>query len=44
MILEEENIRISEKYQNAHKNKERDAASAKVVNEMADDPEVVLSS
>ena len=43
-LIEEENARISEKYQNAHKNKERDAASAKVVNEMADDPEVVLAS
>ena len=43
-LIEEENSRISEKYQNAHKNKERDAASAKVVNEMADDPEVVLAS
>ena len=43
-LIEEENARISDKYQNAHKNKERDAASAKVVNEMADDPEVVLAS
>ena len=43
-LIEEENSRISEKYQNAHKNKERDAASAKVVNEMADDPDVVLAS
>ena len=43
-LIEEENSRISEKYQNAHKNKERDAASAKVINEMADDPEMVLAS
>jgi len=43
-LIEEENTRISEKYQNAHKNKERDAASAKVINEMADDPEMVLAS
>ena len=43
-LIEEENIRVSEKYQNAHKNKERDAASAKVINEMADDPEMVLAS
>ena len=43
-LIEEENIRISEKYQNAHKNKERDASSAKVINEMADDPEMVLAS
>ena len=43
-LIEEENSRISEKYQNAHKNKERDVASAKVINEMADDPEVVLAS
>ena len=34
-LIEEENARISDKYQNAHKNKERDAASAKVINEMA---------
>ena len=43
-LIEEENIRVSEKYQNAHKNKERDVASAKVINEMADDPEMVLAS
>ena len=43
-LIEEENSRISEKYQNAHKNKERDVASAKVINEMADDPEMVLAS
>ena len=43
-LKEEENSRISDKYQNAHKNKERDVASAKVINEMADDPEVVLAS
>ena len=43
-LIEEENSRISDKYQNAHKNKERDAASAKVINEMADDPEMVLAS
>jgi len=43
-LIEEENTRISEKYQNAHKNKERDVASAKVINEMEDDPEVVLAS
>jgi len=43
-LIEEENVRISEKYQNAHKNKERDVASAKVINEMADDPEMVLAS
>ena len=43
-LIEEENSRISDKYQNAHKNKERDVASAKVINEMADDPEMVLAS
>ena len=43
-LIEEENIRVSEKYQNAHKNKERDVSSAKVINEMADDPEMVLAS
>ena len=43
-LIEEENSRISEKYQNAHKNKERDVASAKVINEMEDDPEMVLAS
>ena len=43
-LIGEENVRISEKYQNAHKNKERDVASAKVINEMADDPEMVLAS
>ena len=43
-LIEEENVRISDKYQNAHKNKERDVASAKVINEMADDPEMVLAS
>ena len=43
-LIEEENARISEKYQNAVKNKESDAASAKVINEMEDDPEMVLAS
>ena len=43
-LIEEENSRISDRYQNAHKNKERDVASAKVINEMADDPEMVLAS
>ena len=43
-LIEEENSRVSEKYQKAHSNKEQDAASAKVINEMADDPEVVLAS
>ena len=43
-LIEEENARVSEKYQNAVKNKESDAASAKVINEMEDDPEMVLAS
>ena len=43
-LIEEENARISDKYQNAHKNKERDAASAKVINELSDDPEMVLQA
>ena len=43
-LIEEENARVSEKYQNAVKNKESDAASAKVINEMEDDPEMVVAS
>ena len=42
-LIEEENARVSAKYQKAHSNKEQDAASAKVINQM-DDPEVVLAS
>ena len=43
-LIEEENARVSTKWQNANSNKEHDAASAKVINELSDDPEMVLQS
>ena len=43
-LIEEENTRVSTKWQNANSNKEQDAASAKVINELADDPEMVLQA
>ena len=43
-IIQEENARISAKWQKAHSNKEQDVASAKVINELSDDPEVVLQA
>ena len=43
-LIEEENARVSTKWQKAHSNKEQDAASAKVINELSDDPEMVLQS
>ena len=43
-LIEEENTRVSTKWQNANSNKEHDAASAKVINELSDDPEMVLQS
>ena len=43
-LIEEENTRVSTKWQNANSNKEHDAASAKVINELSDDPEMVLQA
>jgi hypothetical protein len=43
-LIAEENTRVSTKWQNANSNKEQDAASAKVINELSDDPEMVLQS
>ena len=43
-LIQEENARVSAKWQKAHSNKEQDAASAKVINELSDDPEVVLQA
>ena len=43
-LIGEENTRVSTKWQNAHNNKEQDVASAKVINELSDDPEVVLQA
>lgn len=43
-LIQEENARVSAKWQKAHSNKEQDAASAKVINELADDPEMVLQA
>jgi len=43
-IIQEENARISAKWQKAHSNKEQDVASAKVINELSDDPEMVLQA
>jgi len=43
-LIQEENARVSAKWQKAHSNKEHDAASAKVINELSDDPEMVLQS
>ena len=43
-IIQEENARVSAKWQKAHSNKEQDAASAKVINELSDDPEMVLQA
>ena len=43
-LIEEENARVSTKWQNANSNKEHDAASAKVINELSDDPEMVLQA
>ena len=43
-LIEEENARVSTKWQKAHSNKEQDVASAKVINELEDDPEMVLQA
>ena len=43
-LIQEENARVSAKWQKAHSNKEQDVASAKVINELADDPEMVLQA
>jgi hypothetical protein len=43
-LIAEENTRVSTKWQNANSNKEQDAASAKVINELSDDPEMVLQA
>ena len=43
-LIAEENTRVSTKWQNANSNKEQDVASAKVINELADDPEMVLQA
>jgi hypothetical protein len=43
-LIAEENTRVSTKWQNANSNKEQDVASAKVINELSDDPEMVLQS
>ena len=43
-LIEEENTRISTKWQKANTHKKEDAASAKVINELADDPEMVLQA
>jgi len=43
-LIQEENARVSAKWQKAHSNKEQDAASAKVINELSDDPEMVLQA
>ena len=43
-LIQETNETVSQKYQNAHKNTENDVASAKIINEMEDDPETVLAS
>jgi len=43
-LIGEENTRVSTKWQNANSNKEQDAASAKVINELSDDPEMVLQT
>ena len=43
-LIAEENTRVSTKWQTANSNKEQDVASAKVINELSDDPEMVLQS
>ena len=43
-LIQEENARVSAKWQKAHSNKEQDVASAKVINELEDDPEMVLQA
>ena len=43
-LIAEENTRVSTKWQNANSNKEQDVASAKVINELSDDPEMVLQA
>ena len=43
-LIAEENTRVSTKWQTANSNKEQDVASAKVINELSDDPEMVLQA
>ena len=43
-LIQEENVRVSEKWKKSNSHKEQDAASAKVINELSDDPEMVLQA
>ena len=43
-LIQEENVRVSEKWKKSNSHKEQDVASAKVINELSDDPEMVLQA